>query len=37
MAGVLVAYVDGSYNDDVKRYAFGCVFITPAEEIFLAM
>lgn len=23
----LTAYVDGSYNDDIKRYGFGCVFI----------
>lgn len=23
----LLAYVDGSYNDSLKKYAFGCVFI----------
>ena len=34
---VLTAYVDGSYNDDVKRYAFGCVFIPPQGGIYLAM
>ena len=27
--GGLVAYVDGSYEHSVKRYAFGCVFILP--------
>lgn len=32
----LVAYVDGSYNDDLKRYAFGCVFLAPDQEIYLA-
>lgn len=25
----LLAYVDGSYNDGIKKYAFGCVFILP--------
>lgn len=34
---VLTAYVDGSYNDDLKRYAFGCVFIAPPGAIYLAM
>lgn len=23
----IVAYVDGSYNDSIKKYAFGCIFI----------
>lgn len=31
----LVAYVDGSYNDSLKRYAFGCVFLLPDGRIFL--
>ena len=34
---ILTAYVDGSYNDELKRYAFGCVFITPQGGIYLAM
>ena len=34
---VLTAYVDGSYNDVIKRYAFGCVFLAPEGEIYLAM
>ena len=25
----LLAYVDGSYDDSLKKYAFGCVFILP--------
>ena len=28
----LVAYVDGSYDDTLKKYAFGCVFLTPSGE-----
>lgn len=32
----LTAYVDGSYNDDLKRYAFGCVFLPPSGQVFLA-
>lgn len=24
-----MAYVDGSYDDSLKKYAFGCVFILP--------
>ena len=27
--GCLLAYVDGSYNDSLKKYALGCVFILP--------
>ena len=27
--GCLLAYVDGSYDDSLKKYAFGCVFILP--------
>lgn len=34
---VLTAYVDGSYNDELKRYAFGCVFILSEEEVYLAL
>ncbi|MCM1536463.1 MAG: ribonuclease H family protein [Clostridium sp.] len=33
--GVLTAYVDGSYNDSLKKYAFGCVFILPDGRIYL--
>lgn len=27
--GTLLAYVDGSYDNSLKKYAFGCVFLTP--------
>lgn len=30
----LLAYVDGSYEDSIKKYAFGCVFIMPNGEIY---
>ena len=30
----LVAYVDGSYEDSLKKYAFGCVFILPDGRIY---
>lgn len=30
----LLAYVDGSYNDSLKKYAFGCVFILPDGHIY---
>lgn len=30
----LLAYVDGSYEDSIKKYAFGCVFILPNGEIY---
>ncbi|MCM1185414.1 MAG: ribonuclease H family protein [Lachnoclostridium sp.] len=33
--GVLTAYVDGSYNDSLKKYAFGCVFILPDKKVYL--
>ncbi len=33
-AGTLLAYVDGSYNDSLKKYAFGCVFILPDGRIY---
>lgn len=29
----LIAYVDGSYDDKLKKYAFGCVFLTPSGDI----
>lgn len=32
--GVLLAYVDGSYDDSIKKYAFGCVFILSDGRIF---
>jgi len=32
--GKLLAYVDGSYNNSIKKYAFGCVFILPDGRIF---
>jgi ribonuclease HI len=32
--GRLLAYVDGSYEDSVKKYAFGCVFLLPDGRIF---
>lgn len=30
----LLAYVDGSYDDSLKKYAFGCVFILEDGHIF---
>lgn len=33
--GGLVAYVDGSYEHSVKRYAFGCVFILPDDTVYV--
>ncbi len=30
----LLAYVDGSYDDSIKKYAFGCVFILPDGHIY---
>lgn len=33
----LTVYVDGSYNDALKRYAFGCVFLPPEGGIYLAL
>ena len=33
-AGTLLAYVDGSYDDSLKKYAFGCVFICPDGRIY---
>ncbi len=34
--GRLLAYVDGSYDDSLKKYAFGCVFLPEGGEIRLA-
>ena len=31
----LVAYVDGSYDDSQKRYAYGCVFVLPDKVVTL--
>lgn len=32
--GELLAYVDGSYSDSLKRYAFGCVFLLSDGRIY---
>lgn len=32
--GALLAYVDGSYDHSLKKYAFGCVFILPDGKIY---
>lgn len=32
--GELLAYVDGSYEDSIKRYAFGCVFLLDDGRIY---
>lgn len=32
--GALLAYVDGSYDDSLKKYAFGCVFILPDGRVY---
>lgn len=33
-SGTLLAYVDGSYDHGLKKYAFGCVFILPDGRIY---
>lgn len=33
--GSLLAYVDGSYDDSLKKYAFGCVFLLPDGRIYV--
>ncbi len=33
-ADTLLVYVDGSYSDGLKKYAFGCVFILPDGRIY---
>jgi len=35
-ANVLLTYVDGSYSDALKKYAFGCVFLTSDGKIYTA-
>lgn len=32
--GCLLAYVDGSYEHSLKKYAFGCVFILPNGKVY---
>lgn len=32
--GKLLVYVDGSYDDSIKKYAFGCVFLLSDGRIF---
>lgn len=32
--GELLAYVDGSYDNSIKKYAFGCVFLLPDGRIY---
>lgn len=32
--GELLAYVDGSYDNSIRKYAFGCVFLLPDGRIF---
>lgn len=32
--GTLLAYVDGSYEDSIRKYAFGCVFILEDGRIY---
>lgn len=34
-AGWLLAYVDGSYEDSLQKYAFGCVFLLPDGHIYV--
>lgn len=29
----LIAYVDGSYDNKIRRYSFGCILITPEGDI----
>lgn len=33
-AGTLLAYVDGSYDNSLRKYAFGCVFILPDGRVY---
>ena len=33
--GWVLAYVDGSYDDSLKKYAFGCVFLLPDGRIYV--
>ncbi len=34
--GQLLAYVDGSYDHSLRKYAFGCVFLRPDGRIYTA-
>lgn len=29
----VIAYVDGSYDDGLKKYSFGCIILTPSGEL----
>lgn len=29
----VISYIDGSYNSEINRYSFGCIIITPKDEI----
>lgn len=29
----VIAYVDGSYDDGLKKYSFGCIILTPSGDI----
>lgn len=29
----IIAYVDGSFDEDIGKYAFGCIIITPNGEV----
>lgn len=33
--GYLLAYVDGSYDHSLRKYAFGCIFILPDGHIYM--
>ena len=33
LANQIIAYVDGSYDEKIGKYAFGCIMITPNGEI----
>lgn len=33
--GTLLAYVDGSYDHSLRKYAFGCVFICPDGRVYI--
>lgn len=33
--GYLLAYVDGSYDHSLRKYAFGCIFILPDGRIYM--
>lgn len=31
--GKVIAYVDGSYDDNLKKYSFGCILLLPSGDI----